>query len=166
MWVKLDDWQLRQIERLAKLDPARAESLLNTLWRLYPGLFEEIAIGAVEQGSLSAQDAAELLACDVISVNAKVIGFRHFTQVQGESIVFDEQYRCAKLRDSGIAVWEIVREMRKHDSLETLRSAYPSLTEGEISAALFYAERHPDEIGQQIEHFEERIRRRLSESLY
>ncbi len=52
MWARLEPWQLLQLQRIAKFDPERVESFLNTLWTQYPGLLHELAISAVDQEQL------------------------------------------------------------------------------------------------------------------
>jgi uncharacterized protein (DUF433 family) len=61
----------------------------------------------------------------------------------------------ARVQGSVVAVWEIVRAFRKSGSVQALMAVFPGLTEREIRAALAYAGREPDEVGAQIQAFED-----------
>ena len=76
MWTQFESWQCRQLERLAQQDPDRAESALNTLWAMCPGLLEELAISAVDQEELSIADCAGLLGIAREDVERRLAGFR------------------------------------------------------------------------------------------
>jgi uncharacterized protein (DUF433 family) len=65
-----------------------------------------------------------------------------------------------------VAVWEIVREYRKIGSVERLERSFPSLTRGELAAALKYAEHNPEEIENRILRYEDVRHRRLLQYPY
>ena len=168
MWTKFEPWQLAQLQRLGLLDPERVETILNTVWRSYPGLLEDLAIAAVDQEQLSVEACAEQLVIDVAHVEERLIEFRQKNARfdYDWAVVFDGRSHIARLAESQVAVWEIVREYRKLGSVERLTESFPSLPKSELAAALVYAEQNPSEIEQQIARYEETIQKRRSEYPY
>lgn len=165
MWTTYESWQLGQLRRLAQFDTERVETMLNTIWNSYPGLLEELAIAAVDQEQLSVGDCALLLKVPSCEVEARLIEFRGRTAPKqcDWAVVVEDGSSIAKLADSHIAVWEIVREYRKLGSVERLTEAFPSLPKSELAAALVYAEQNPGEIETQIMRYEEILEKKRSE---
>lgn len=162
MWARLESWQLPQLQRLARLDPQRVEMMLNTLWNQYPGLYTELAISAVDQELLSVEDCATRLGVGEEQIEQDLLDFR-LCAGSIESAVVQDRRNIACLAQGGIAVWEVIREFRKFGSVESLRSAFPGLSESELAAALRYAEGHPDEIEALISDYENVLARRRAE---
>ncbi|RYG39677.1 hypothetical protein EON79_23955, partial [bacterium] len=156
MWNVLEPWQIRQLQRLAAIDPERVEAMLNTMWQQYPGLYEEMAVMAVDQGSLTVVQAAELLKIPSAEVDAKLTAWRK-REIGSERLVIAGP--VARLDESGIAVWEIVREFRKLGSVERLETRFPTLNRGQLAAALRYGQSHPQEIEDQIDRYEQALER-------
>ncbi len=156
MWARLEPWQVLQLQRLAKLDPERVESLLNTLWHQYPGLYEELSIAAVDQDMLSVDQCAELLNKPSWVVDEKLLQYRSSTVSVESAVVRDDSHRhVARLANGQITVWEVVREYRKMGSVESLRGSFPGVSEGELAAALRYAQENSEEIEALIREYEE-----------
>lgn len=164
MWITLEDWQCRQLDRLAKVDKDRVEAMLNTLWASYPGLLAELAIGAVDQETLSIDRCAAVLGIDVEEVESHLIAFRRQASTQAQDVV-----RCSKgsngalIAEGQVAVWEIVREYRKLGSVERLRDSFPALSEPQLAAAFDYAQANPAEIEDKIDAYERVLARKRSE---
>ena len=163
MWARLEPWQLRQLQRLAALDPERIEAVLNTVWAQYPNLYRETAIAAVDQEELGVHECADRLGIYPDEVEAQVIAFRHNTVAYDRAVVLDECTRVARLLEGQVAVWEVVREYRKLGSVERLKESFPMLPEGELAAALKYAEAHPQEIEALIGEYESVLAKRRAE---
>lgn len=165
MWTTLNPWQLGQLQRLSQSDPERVETILNTLWNSYPNLLAELAVAAVDQEQLSVESCAKLLLIDVAEVERRLVEFRqHHARFNYEqAVVVDHGSTVAKLVDSRVAVWEIVREYRKLGSVERLTEAFPSLPKSELAAALTYAERNPSEIEDQISKYESILQKKRAE---
>jgi len=155
----MEPWQLRQLERLAQFDPERVETVLNTVWHSYPGLLNELAILAVDQEALSVERCAELCGVDASEVEARLIAFRR-RDSRADVVV---EGNIARLRDGQVAVWEIVREFRKLGSVERLAETFPTLTHGQLAAAIKYAESHPEEVEDQIQRYERVLEKRRAE---
>ena len=168
MWTKFETWQLAQLQRLGLLDPERVETILNTVWRSYPGLHEDLAIAAVDQEQLTVNECARQLEVPQSKVEERLIEFRQKNARfdYDWAVVYDGKSQIARLADSQVAIWEIVREYRKLGSVERLTEAFPSLPKSELAAALVYADEHPSEIEQQISRYEEIIQKRRSEYPY
>ena len=162
-WATFESWQLPQLQRLSKLDPERVESFLNTLWRQYPGLYGELAISAVDQEQLSVDACAELLNIRSEEVEERLLAFRRSALPLDTAVVHDDSAKhVARLANGQIAVWEIVREFRKLGAAERLRDSFPGVPEGELAAALRYAQEHPDEIEAMIAEYEGILAKRRS----
>lgn len=161
MWARLESWQLPQIQRLAKLDPERVETLLNTLWHQYPGLIDELAIAAVDSEDLTVDDCSELLGISPFEVEVRLLAFRRAAVPVNSAVVHDNSAKhIARLANGQVAVWEIVREYRKLGSVERLRDSFPRVSEGELAAALRYAQEHADEIEALIQEYEDVLARK------
>lgn len=161
MWRLVEPWQLQQLKRLSNLDPERVETILNTLWNSYPGLYEELAVSAVDQEMLSVEGCAQRIGVTEQEVERHLITYREQT-VRPESAVVRDG-KVARLHDGQVAVWEVVREYRKLGSVERLTASFPSLTPRELAAALKYAEANPEEIESQISRYEEMLSKRRTE---
>jgi len=165
MWTTLQPWQLAQLARLSKTDSERVETILNALWRSYPGLLGDLAVAAVDQEQLTVGDCADLLHITIPEVEERLHRFRNSSKPceYERAVVMDSSSRVAMLPESRIAVWEIVREYRKLGSVERLTEAFPSLPKSELAAALVYAEQNPGEIETQISRYEEILSRKRAE---
>jgi uncharacterized protein (DUF433 family) len=162
MWKVIEPWQLAQLQRLSTLDPERVETMLNTLWNSYPGLYEELAVGAVDQDALGVEACAERIHVEADEVERQVVAFRTNAASRPEFMVVHDG-AVARLSEGRVAVWEVVREYRKLGSVERLAASFPSLTQRELAAALKYAEAHPEEIETQISRYEEVLSKRRTE---
>lgn len=163
MWAKVERWQLRQLERLAYSDPDRGETVMNTLWRSFPGLYSELAISAVDQEMLSIEDCGELLTIPEAEVEERLMAFRGRKAQFDQAVVLAPGSRVAKLADGRVAVWEVIREYRRLGSVESLRGAFPSITESDLVTAIRYAEANPAEIEALINEYEEVLAKRRAE---
>ena len=52
---------------------------------------------------------------------------------------------------SGLGVWEVLLDFAKDENAERLRTAFHWLSQAQLTAALMYHARHPEEIRRQIE---------------
>lgn len=59
--------------------------------------------------------------------------------------------RTAKIAGTGLAVWEVLRDFVGDQDAERLRAAFHWLTRAQITAALMYYHRHPDEVRREVE---------------
>lgn len=162
MWHVLEPWQFSQLKRLASFDREHIETILNTAWTAYPGLFEEVCISAVDQEQLTIARCAEVLGEPESRVEELLRAFRSRPSQSMASVVRDER-AVARLAEGHVAVWEIVREYRKLGSVERLVDSFTSLSRGELAAALKYAEQNPAEIENQISRYEELLAKRRAE---
>jgi uncharacterized protein (DUF433 family) len=132
---------------MAAFDPKRVEQGLNNLWNSTPGLFEDLAIAAVDQEMLSVDEVSKLLLVDEREVETRLFEYRQRAKNFDALVIHDEMRKAACLVEGGVMVWEVVLEYRKlGSSLEELKSAFPSLSERDLACALRYAESHADEI--------------------
>jgi len=148
-------WLLPQITRLAKSDPPKFAELAETLQLHAPAVYEALALMAVDRGDLSADDCAGHLCTDRAVVDSRLEDFRRDTLEVDSHFVEKDAAGVARLAGTQVAVWEVVRAFRKLGSVGDLKAKYTSLTETELRAALAYAGRHPDEVGEAIQAYEE-----------
>src|SRR5438876_12439919 len=76
MWTSLEPWQIAQLDRLSTTDHDLVESALNCLWDAQPELLEQIAVGAVDQGDVTIERAAQVLGISAQAVEQKLADFR------------------------------------------------------------------------------------------
>lgn len=153
-WSRLEPWQLSQLQRLAKFDPERVETILNTLWAMYPTLRAELGIAAVEQHELTVAEAAHQLELSEGEVEKRLAVHRKALSEWGQAHIAVTP-RGAQVEDSQVFVWEIVREYRKLGSVDRLTEAFPGLTVGQLGSAMNYARDHAQEIEDAITAYEE-----------
>jgi len=59
--------------------------------------------------------------------------------------------RTAKIAGTGLAVWEVLRDFVRDQNAERLRKAFPQLSHAQITGALMYYTRYPEEVARQVE---------------
>jgi uncharacterized protein (DUF433 family) len=59
--------------------------------------------------------------------------------------------RTAKIAGTGLAVWELLRDFVHDDDAERLRHAFPQLSRPQLTAAVMYYARYPEEIRREVE---------------
>ena len=59
--------------------------------------------------------------------------------------------RTAKIAGTGLAVWEVLRDYVRDRDIERLRLAFGQLSPAQVTAAVMYYGRYPDEIRGQVE---------------
>ena len=149
-------WQLKELELLGQLNPGRLEELLQALWNRYPFLYEELAIRAVGDGTLSLEEASSQLHLTPDVLQEKL---EHFQNTGDHRI--DMIGGVARLVSSQLAVWEVYRDFEKSGNLDHLMTHFPGIPISELKAALRYAEAHLDEIRISIDQYEAAYRNRF-----
>lgn len=59
--------------------------------------------------------------------------------------------RTAKIAGTGLAVWEVLRDHVQDQDLERVRRAFGQLSQAQITAAVMYGSRYPEEIRREVE---------------
>jgi uncharacterized protein (DUF433 family) len=59
--------------------------------------------------------------------------------------------RTAKISGTGLGVWEVLRDFVGDEDLDRVRRAFRQLSSAQITAALIYYKRYPDEIRREVE---------------
>ena len=59
--------------------------------------------------------------------------------------------RTAKISGTGLGVWELLRDFVGDEDLDRVRRAFSQLSSAQITAALIYYKRYPDEIRREVE---------------
>jgi uncharacterized protein (DUF433 family) len=58
--------------------------------------------------------------------------------------------RTAKVGGTGLAVWEVLRDLPRDPDPARVRDVFPHLSQAQVTAALMYGRRYPDEIQREI----------------
>lgn len=59
--------------------------------------------------------------------------------------------RTAKIAGTGLAVWEVLRDFVHDRDVARLQSAFPLLSRAQLTAALMYYTRYPDEVSREVD---------------
>lgn len=59
--------------------------------------------------------------------------------------------RTAKVSGTGLGVWEVLRDFVRDEDVERVRRAFPQLSSAQITAALIYYKRYPEEIRREVD---------------
>ena len=57
----------------------------------------------------------------------------------------------SRAQGTGLGVWEVLRDFVRAHDMERLRRAFPQLSSAQITAALIYFKRYPEDIRRQVE---------------
>jgi uncharacterized protein (DUF433 family) len=154
MWTPLEPWQVAGLQDLANTDPERVESALNAVWGARPDLLESVTIAAVDRDEIGARRGSQILGISVSEVRKRLAAYRR-RNLRSLCIVCEGSE--AKLADSGIPVWEVVRVYRKLGSLARLQRAFAGTSRNTLETALAYARANPREIEGRISRYEEML---------
>ncbi len=58
--------------------------------------------------------------------------------------------RTAKLGGTGLAVWEVLRDLPRDADPQRVRDMFPQLSQAQVTAAFMYRRRFPEEIQREI----------------
>jgi len=116
-----------------------AEPTLSTTMRLRQSVRESLeALAGRTRRSVS--DLAEELIEEGIRMR-ECPGIYFATEPSG---------RTAKIGGTGLGVWEVLLDFVKDDNAERLRTAFHWLSQAQLTAALMYCARYPEEIRRQV----------------
>ena len=59
--------------------------------------------------------------------------------------------RTAKIGGTGLGVWEVVRNFTSDQDSGRIREAFPQLSQAQVTAALMYYTRYPEEVQAKID---------------
>ena len=118
MWITSEPWFFDQLKRLSEADRDRVETMVNTLLKQFPGLYEELAISALDAGLLSQHECAEKLGLTELQTESELRGYR-----QSKIGIVAASIECgtspAKVADGQVSVWgnrQGVQTIRFHGS--------------------------------------------------
>jgi uncharacterized protein (DUF433 family) len=113
--------------------------VLTTL-RLRRSLRDDL-VAAAERSRRSVADVAQELLEE--GLRMRVCPGIHFAD--------EPSGRTPKVGGTGLGVWEVLRDFCRDNDLDALRRTFPDLTQAQLTAALMYYRRYPEEIRQQVE---------------
>jgi uncharacterized protein (DUF433 family) len=159
-----DFWQLDQLKVLSTTKPGTIQKALDALWIAMPSLQKEVILTALAEGRINATYAArELnLSEDVVIEQAAEFG----SEGTGRpilSLIECEAGKAAKLPESGLAVWEVIRKFRQLGTIQAVLESFPSLSEAEMQSALGYATMNSEEIDKNIRDYDDLQSRKYTE---
>jgi uncharacterized protein (DUF433 family) len=59
--------------------------------------------------------------------------------------------RTAKIAGTGLGVWEVLRDFVQEEDIDRVRRAFPQLSSAQVTAALIYCKRYPDDIRREVD---------------
>jgi len=71
-------------------------------------------------------------------------------QCPGIYFVDEPSGRTAKIGGTGLAVWEVLRDLPREADPKRMRDVFPQLSQAQVTAALMYERRYPEEIQREI----------------
>ncbi len=155
-----DAWLADQLKRMAKTQPERFEGFVRLFKQALPAEYEELALMALDEGGITCAECAATLHIGEPEVDVRLEGFRNSSDDLPDGLIVKDDHGVARIVDTHVAVWEIVRVFRRVGSVTELKEAYSSLSERELRAALAYAGNNPDEISVGIAQYEAIVQRK------
>jgi uncharacterized protein (DUF433 family) len=116
------------------------EATVSTTMRLRQSVREHLEAWAV-RGRRSVSEVAQELIEEGIRMR----------ECPGIYFASEPAGRTAKIAGTGLAVWEVLREYVQDRDLERVRRAFGQLSQAQITAAVMYCSRYPDEIGREVQ---------------
>jgi len=107
--------------------------------RLRRSLRRELEAAAVQKQRSVAEVAQELL--------EEALRMR---QCPGIYFADEPSGRTAKIGGTGLAVWEVLRDLPRDADPQRVRDMFPQLSQAQATAALMYRRRFPEEIQREI----------------
>jgi uncharacterized protein (DUF433 family) len=107
--------------------------------RLRRSLRQELEAAAAQRRRSVAEVAQELL--------EEAIRMR---QCPGIYFADEPSGRTAKVGGTGLAVWEVLRDLGPRPDPKRVREAFPQLSQAQVTAAVIYERRYPVEIQREI----------------
>jgi uncharacterized protein (DUF433 family) len=116
-----------------------AEGRVSTTMRLRRSLRTELEAAAARTRRSVAEVAQELL--------EEALRMR---QCPGIYFADEPSGRTAKIGGTGLAVWEVMREFTRDTASKRMRRAFPQLSQAQLTAAVMYYRRYPEEVQREI----------------
>ena len=118
----------------------RSEPTVSTTMRLRRSLRNKLE-GLATRGRRSVAEVAQELLEEALRVR----------DCPGIYFADEPSGRTAKIGGTGLGVWEVLRDFTKDNDLKRLRRVFPRLSQAQVTAALMYYRRYPEEVRGQIE---------------
>lgn len=115
------------------------EARVSTTMRLRRSLRKELEAAAALRQRSVAEVAQELL--------EEALRMR---QCPGIYFADEPSGRTAKIGGTGLAVWEVLRDLPQGVDPKRVRDIFPQLSQAQVTAALMYERRYPEEIQREI----------------
>ena len=115
------------------------EARVSTTMRLRQSLRRELEAAAAQRHRSVAEIAQELLEEAL-----------RMQQCPGIYFADEPSGRTAKIGGTGLAVWEILRDLQRDADPKRIRDVFPQLSQAQVTAALMYERRDPEEIQREI----------------
>jgi len=119
---------------------ARAETTVSTTMRL-----RRSVRAGLEQAAARAKRSVSEVAQEFIEEGLRM------RDCPGIYFATEPAGRTVKISGTGLGIWEVLRDFVLDEDRERLRRAFPQLSSTQITAALIYFNRYPEEIRRQVE---------------
>jgi uncharacterized protein (DUF433 family) len=118
----------------------RGEAKVLTTLRLRRALRDDL-VAAAERSRRSLADVAQELLEEGLRMRL----------CPGIYFADEPSGRTAKVGGTGLGVWEVLSDFCRDNDLDSLRQAFSHLSQAQLTAALMYYRRYPEEIRRQVE---------------
>jgi len=119
---------------------ARGEGTVSTTMRL-----RRSVRAGLEQAATRARRSVSEVAQELIEEGLRM------RECPGIYFATEPAGRTAKISGTGLGVWEVLRDFVRDADPERMRRAFPQLSSAQMTAALIYFRRYPEEIRRQVE---------------
>src|SRR5215475_9992877 len=120
--------------------PETSEATVSTTMRL-----RRAVRAGLEQAAARARRSVSDVAQELIEEGLRM------RECPGIYFATEPSGRTAKISGTGLGIWEMLRDFVRDEDLDRLRRAFPHLSPAQITAALIYYKRYPDEIRREVE---------------
>jgi len=118
----------------------RPESSISTTMRL-----RRSVRAGLEQAAARTQRSVSEIAQELIEEGLRM------QECPGIYFATEPSGRTAKVAGTGLGVWEVLRDFVLDEDVERVRRAFPQLSPPQLTAALIYYNRYPEETRRQVE---------------
>ena len=119
--------------------PETGEATVSTTMRL-----RRAVRAGLEQAAARARRSVSDVAQELIEEGLRM------RECPGIYFATEPSGRTAKVSGTGLGVWEVLRDFVHDEDVERVRRAFPQLSSTQITAALIYYRRYPDEIRREV----------------
>src|SRR6266540_574365 len=120
--------------------PAATEATVSTTMRL-----RRTVRSGLEQAAARARRSVSEVAQELIEEGLRM------RECPGIYFATEPSGRTAKIAGTGLGVWEVLRDFVQDEDIDHVRRAFTQLSSAQVTAALIYYKRYPDDIRREVD---------------